>query len=140
MSLRRARRRPRARTSSRLFATYAAASLVPVMALGAVMLQGYQHDAAEQGRAQGLAQAAVIAEMAIAPALNSGETTPSEGVTEGLTTAQLERMQAATEHAVFRGSVLKLRQRSFTGRVVFSDDGSTSGGVPTSDPDFRAAA
>ncbi|MEU4426889.1 EAL domain-containing protein [Actinoplanes sp. NPDC024001] len=140
MSIRRARRRPRARTSSRLFATYAAASLVPVMALGAVMLHGYRDDAAEQGRAQGLAQAAVIAEMAIAPALNSAETPPSEGLAGGLTTTQLEGMRAATEHAVFRGSVLRLRLRSFTGRVVFSDDGSTSGGVPTSDPDFQAAA
>ncbi|WP_328478881.1 bifunctional diguanylate cyclase/phosphodiesterase [Actinoplanes sp. NBC_00393] len=110
------------------------------MALGAVMLQGYESDAAEQGRAQGLAQAAVIAEMAITPALNSGETAPSEGLTEGLTTAQLDGMRDATEHAVFRGSVLRLRLRSFSGRVVFSDDGTTSGGVPASDPDFRAAS
>ncbi|MEV6299065.1 bifunctional diguanylate cyclase/phosphodiesterase [Actinoplanes sp. NPDC051861] len=137
---RRARRRPGARTSTRLFATYAAASLVPVMALGAMMVQTYRADAAEQGRAQGLSQAAVIAEMAIAPALNTGETLPSDGLNDGLTTAQLDGMRAATEQAVFRGSVLRLRLRSFTGRVVFSDDGSTSGGVLTSDPDFQAAA
>ncbi len=138
MWFRRGRRRPGARTSTRLFATYAAASLVPVVALGAVMLRGYQQDAAEQGRAQGLAQAAVITEMAIAPALNSGSGRPD--ITDGLTTEQLEGMRNATEQAIFRGSVLRLRVRSFSGRVVFSDDGSTSGGVPVADPDFRAAA
>ncbi|MFC7535569.1 putative bifunctional diguanylate cyclase/phosphodiesterase [Actinoplanes sp. GCM10030250] len=137
---RRARRQPGARTSTRLFATYAAASLVPVVALGAMMVQTYRGDAADQGRAQGLAQAAVIAEMAIAPALNTGETVASDGITDGLTVVQVEGMRAATEQAVFRGAVLRVRLRSFTGRVVFSDDGSTSGGVPTSDPDFQAAA
>ena len=131
-------RRPGARTSSRLFATYAAASLVPVVALGAVMLRGYQEDAAEQGRAQGLAQATIIAEMAVAPALDSGDA--SLQITDGLTSAQLNGMRQATEQAVFRGSVLRLRVRSFSGRVVFSDDGSTSGGVPVADPDFQAAA
>src|SRR4051812_41227803 len=134
MRLPRARRRTSARTSSRLFATYAAASLIPVMVLGGVMWQGYGRDAAEQGRRQGLAQARVIAEMAGAPALDGA------GLDDGLTTSQVEGLRRATELAVFHGSVLRLRVRGFAGQVVFSDDGSTGGGLPVADPDFRAAS
>ncbi|MEV0896523.1 EAL domain-containing protein [Actinoplanes sp. NPDC049802] len=144
MLFRRVRRRPpRARSSTRLFATYAAASLVPVVALGALVLHDYRHDAAEQGRAQGLAQAEVIAQTAIAPALNSGDWPPLGGADlsrRGLTGAQFERMRDATQLALYDGAIQRLRLRGFTGRVIFSDDGSTSSGVPVSDPDFQAAA
>jgi diguanylate cyclase (GGDEF)-like protein len=132
--------RPHARNGSRLFATYAAASLVPVVALGALMFQGYREDAAEQGQAQGLAQAAVIAEMSVAPALTTEHISASAGLDDGLTAEQADGMREATEQAIFRGSVVRLRLRSFSGRVLFSDDGSTSGGVPIADPDFQAAA
>ncbi|GAA2884255.1 hypothetical protein Acy02nite_17400 [Actinoplanes cyaneus] len=113
--------------------TYAAASLVPVMVLGAVMWQGYRRDASEQGRRQGLAQARVIAEMAVTPSLDGAD------LEDGLTTSQLEGLRRATELAVFHGSVLRLRVRGFAGQVVFSDDGATGGGLAVSDPDFRAA-
>ncbi|WP_229076097.1 bifunctional diguanylate cyclase/phosphodiesterase [Actinoplanes sp. DH11] len=139
MRFRRAHRRPHVRNGSRLFATYAAASLVPVVALGALTLHSYREDAAEQGRAQGLAQAAVIAEMAVAPALSNEGYIGSAGLADGLTAEQATSMREATEQAIFRGSVLRLRVRSFTGRVLFSDDGSTTGGVPVADPDFQAA-
>ena len=56
-----------ARSGSRLFATYAVASLLPVGALGVLLLCGARDDATKQGQDQGKAQAAVIAEMAIAP-------------------------------------------------------------------------
>ncbi|WP_231859215.1 putative bifunctional diguanylate cyclase/phosphodiesterase [Actinoplanes missouriensis] len=120
--------------------TYAAASLVPVVALGALVFEGYRQDAAEQGREQGLAQAAMIAEMAVAPSLNAGYIGASTSIEDGLTAAQSEGMHDSTEQAIFRGSLLRLRLRAFSGRVIFSDDGSTSGGVPVTDPDFQAAA
>ncbi|WP_436537108.1 putative bifunctional diguanylate cyclase/phosphodiesterase [Actinoplanes sp. HUAS TT8] len=104
------------------------------MVLGAVMWQGIRRDADEQGRRQGLAQARVIAEMAVAPSLDGAD------LEDGLTTSQLEGLRRATELAVFHGSVLRLRVRGFAGQVVFSDDGSTGGGLPVSDADFRAAA
>lgn len=119
---------------SRLFATYAVASLVPVVLLGAVLMQGYQQEAVERGLDQGRAQAAVIEEMAIAPALSGHD------LGRGLTTGERERLRSATDLAIFYGSVIRLRLRSFSGQVVFSDDGSTAGGVPTSTPAFRAAA
>jgi diguanylate cyclase (GGDEF)-like protein len=139
MWLRRAR--PRVRSTSRLFATFAAASLVPVVTLGALVVQDYRRDAAEQGRAQGLAQADVIAQMVVAPALNSGEphTLGGDLSRRGLTAEQYDRMRESTGLAVYRGSVQHLRLRGFTGRVIFADDGSTSNGVPASDPDFEAA-
>ncbi|MFI1995962.1 putative bifunctional diguanylate cyclase/phosphodiesterase [Actinoplanes sp. NPDC020271] len=103
------------------------------MVLGTVMWQGYRRDASEQGRRQGLAQARVIAEMAVAPSLDGAN------LEDGLTTSQLEGLRRATGLAVYHGSVLRLRVRGFAGQVVFSDDGSTGGGLPVSDPDFRAA-
>ena len=58
---------------SRLFAAYAAASLVPVVLLGVVLVRDYRREALESGLAQGRAQAAVIEEMAIAPALTGAD-------------------------------------------------------------------
>ena len=118
---------------SRLFAMYAAASMVSVAVLGAVLLQGYRDDATSHGHDQGLAQAAVIEEMAVAPALDGAN------LAMGLTAAQRDRLQVATDLAIFRGSVIRMRLRSFTGQVVFSDDGSTAGGVSVADPAFRTA-
>jgi diguanylate cyclase len=119
---------------SRLFAAYAAASLVPVVLLGAVLVRGAQREALESGLEQGRAQAAVIEEMALAPALTGTD------LDQQLTAAERQRLQDATDLAIFNGSVIRLRLRGFRGRVVFSDDGSTAGALPTSHPAFRAAA
>ena len=122
------------RGGSRLFVTYALASLLPLAVLGAVLLQGYRDDATREGQDQGRAQAAVIEEMAIAPALDGAD------LARGLTTSQQDRLRGATDLAVFQGSLIRIRLRTFTGQVVFSDDGSATDGIPVSDPAFRAAA
>jgi diguanylate cyclase (GGDEF)-like protein len=119
---------------SNLFVVYAAASLVPVVLLGLVLIHGYQDQALRRGLEQGKAQAAVIQEMAIAPALHGDD------LSEGLTGAELERLQSATDLAIFSGSVSRLRLRSFSGQVTFSDDGSTAGALPTTHPAFRGAS
>jgi diguanylate cyclase (GGDEF)-like protein len=119
---------------SRLFAAYAAASLVPVVLLGAVLVRGSQREALESGLEQGRAQAAVIEEMAIAPALTGAD------LDQQLSAAERQRLQDATDLAIFNGSVIRLRLRGFRGRVVFSDNGSTAGALPTSHHAFRAAA
>jgi diguanylate cyclase (GGDEF)-like protein len=124
----------RRHVGSRLFAAYAAASLVPVVLLGAVLVRGSQREALESGLEQGRAQAAVIEEMAIAPALTGAD------LDQQLTAAERERLQDATDLAIFNGSVIRLRLRGFRGRVVFSDDGSTAGALPTSHHAFRVAA
>jgi diguanylate cyclase (GGDEF)-like protein len=111
------RRRTRA-AGTRLFVVYVLASLVPVAALGAVLADGIQQDARDRGLELGRAQAAVVGEMVIAPALQGSD------LAFGLSTQERARLQTATDLAVFRGSVERLRLRDFSGSIVFSDDGS----------------
>jgi diguanylate cyclase (GGDEF)-like protein len=122
------------RTGSSLFAVYALASLVPVTMLGAVLVRGYQEQGLERGRDQGRAQAAVIEEMAIAPALSGAD------LSAGLNSAVRERLSSATDLAIFNGSVTQLHLLSLTGIVLFSDDGRVLGAAPVTDPAFQAAA
>ncbi len=124
----------RRRTGSRLFVVYAAASLVPVAVLGAVLVRGYHGQALERGLDQGRAQAAVIDEMAIGPALTGAD------LSTGLNDDERERLRSATDLAIFHGSVARLRLRTFGGAVAFSDDGSVLGAVSPTDPAFTAAA
>ncbi|WP_433300336.1 putative bifunctional diguanylate cyclase/phosphodiesterase [Actinoplanes sp. CA-030573] len=109
------------------------ASVLPVGALGVLLLRGVHDDATKQGQDQGKAQAAVIAEMAIAPALDDAD------LSRGVTAGQRDSLAKATDLALYHGSVVRMRLRNFSGQVVFSDDGSTSGGVPVSDPAFKVA-
>ena len=90
-----------------MFLAYAAASLVLVVLLGGLLVQAYREDAARQGEDQGRAQASVIDEMAVAPALDGAD------LSAGLTGSQRQRLQEATDLAIFHGSVLSLRLRSF---------------------------
>ncbi|WP_067499110.1 bifunctional diguanylate cyclase/phosphodiesterase [Actinoplanes sp. TFC3] len=101
-----------ARSGSRLFVTYAVVSLLPLGALGALLLHGAGEDAAHEGQDQGKAQAAVIAEMAVAPALDGAD------LTRGLTAGQRESLAKVTDLAVYHGSVLRMRLRAFSGQVV----------------------
>jgi diguanylate cyclase len=117
-----------------LFAGYAVASLIPILILGTVLAGGSRQDGIQRGLAQGRAQAAVIEEMAIAPALRGTD------LSRGLTLAEARRLREATDLAVYRGSVVRLLLRSFGGRIVFSDDGTVDGAVPASHLAFRSAA
>jgi len=127
-------RGPIARPGSRLFLIYAIASLVPVLVLGLVLSRGYRHETLDRALAQGRAQAAVIEEMAIAPVLGSHE------LGKGLKARERQSLLDATELAIFSGSVVRLRLRSFTGATVFSDDGATTGALPATEVPFRTAA
>jgi diguanylate cyclase len=126
--------RQRKHMGARLFAVYAVASLVPVSLLGVVLMRGYHDGGVRHAMDQGRAQAAVIEQMAIAPALNGAD------LERGLSRAERERLRNATDLAIFHGSVVRLRLLSFRGTVAFSDDGSVLGAVPRGDPAFRAAA
>ena len=127
--------RPQLATAgSRLFAVYAVASLVPVLVLGLVLFRDYRREALDRALDQGRAQAAVIEEMAIAPVLGRRD------LGWGVTARERSDLLDATDLAIFSGSVVRLRVRSFSGRVVFSDDGSSHGALAPSHPDFRAAA
>src|SRR4051794_8666371 len=124
----------RSRAGSRLFVVYAVASLVPVLILGVVLSATYRREAHDRALSQGSAQAAVIEQMAIAPVIGKRD------LRAGLSGRERDGLLQATQLAVFSESVVRLRVRSFEGRVVFSDDGSTADALPTPDPGFRAAA
>ena len=102
---------------------YAVASLVPVALLGAVLLDGYRADASAGHRTRGARRPRSSRRWPSLPALDGAD------LTAGLTATQRDRLQASTDLAIFHGSVVRLRLRSFAGRVVFSDDGSTAGGI-----------
>jgi diguanylate cyclase len=122
------------RRGSSLFAIYVVASLVPISVIGAVAIRGDNERGLEFGRDQARAQAAVIEEMAIAPALRGAD------LSLGLNSAERAGLEAATDLAIFKGSVAHLRLRSFAGAVEFSDEGLVEGSVPVNDPGFQSAA
>jgi diguanylate cyclase len=130
----RARGGATATTGSRLFLIYAVASLVPVLLLGLVLSRGARQDAQDRALDQGKAQAAVIEEMAIAPVLGR------HVLRNSLRGAELKSLLDATELASFSGSVVRVRLRSFSGGIVFSDDGGTDGALPATSAAFQKAA
>ena len=105
-------------SGSRLFLMYAGPSLLLVLILGVVLARHDQSTGKALGLDQGRDQAAVIEQTAIAPAVGSAD------LAAGLSQAQLADVRQATDLAIFSGSVRRLRLRSFSGSVVFSDDGS----------------
>lgn len=128
------RRRRQSRVGAGLFAVYAVVSLVPVGLLGAVLVRGYHEDGVERAEDQGRAQAAVIEQMVIAPAVGGSE------LSTGLDVRARDRLYMATSLAIFNGSVVHLRLLTFDGTVTFSDDGRVRGAVSAEDPAFRRAA
>ncbi|MEO7126519.1 MAG: EAL domain-containing protein [Nakamurella sp.] len=117
----------------RLFFVYVIASLIPITLLGAVLMWHDQQTGSERALAQARAQADVIMQMAISPALN---TLP---LSEGLTQGELDRLWAATDLAVYSGSLNAIRLRSFTGDVVFADNGARTDPLSGDSPDFEKA-
>jgi diguanylate cyclase (GGDEF)-like protein len=102
----------------RLFLVYALVSLVPVVALGVVLL-GVLHRADDQrGLAEARGQADLIARTSIAPQLSGTD------LRAGLSPRDERAVRRTVRLAISSGDVLRLRIRDLSGRVVFSDDGS----------------
>lgn len=126
-------RRWSARTGPRLFAVYVGVSLIPVVLLGAVLMWHDTQSGGERALAQGRAQADVITQMAIAPALDG------KPLSEGLTDAEMRRLWSATDLAVYSGSLNAIRLRSFAGDVVFADNGTRTDPLAGNSPEFLLA-
>ena len=109
---------------TRLFATFAALSLLPVLTLGGLLAFQYRHEVQQRGLAEGRSQAEVIARMV-------GET-QLRGVSlqSGLTAGERRRVVAFAEAEMRTANIVRLRLRGPDGRVVFSADGSGFGGEP----------
>jgi len=108
----------------RLFAIYAAISLVPVLVLGVVLAASLRGEARQRGLAEGQAEATLVARTAVEPLLDG------RPLSLGLSTTERGALRRLTTHAIGEQDVLRLRLRDLAGRVVFSDDGSGFGGKP----------
>ncbi len=115
-------RRPR--SPRRMFAAYAAITLVPVLVLGIVLANSIRAAADRRGLAEGVSEAKLVAQTAVEPQLD-GHTLNS-----GINSSERHRLQRLTATAVAERDVLRLRLRDLSGRVVFSDDGSGFGEKP----------
>jgi predicted signal transduction protein with EAL and GGDEF domain len=106
------------RRASRLFANYAAASLVPVVALGALLAVSYRADANRSGLHEARSQAALLADDVVAP-------TVGKAALHGALPASAQAaLRDAFELAKDDGRLMRLRLRDVTGAVIWSDDGS----------------
>ncbi len=116
----------------RLFLVYALVSLVPVVALGIVLLGVLHRADDQQGLAEARGQADLIARTSIAPQLVGTD------LRAGLSPGDQRAVRRTVKLAISSGDVLRLRIRDLSGRVVFSDDGSGFGG-PIEDEVLDAA-
>ncbi len=126
-------RRWNAPTGPRLFLVYVAVSLVPIVLLGAVLMWHDERTGGERALAQGRAQADVIMQMAIAPALDG------RPLSEGLSDSEMTRLWSATDLAVYSGSLNAIRLRAFSGEVVFADNGTRTDPLSGDSPQFVLA-
>ena len=88
-------------STRRLFAVYAAVSLVPVLALGLVLATLLHRQATSAGLRQGASEALVVARSSIAPLLDGHEI----GALTGLEGPKLGAMKRALLEAQIRGEV-----------------------------------
>jgi diguanylate cyclase len=114
-------------SATRLFAVYAAVSLVPVVILGLVLASSYRAEATRRGLDEGRSEAALIASTAIEPLLSGND------LRGGLDDQRTTQLRAVTESAVAHGTIRRLRLRDLDGHVVFSADGSGFGDTPEGD-------
>jgi len=126
-------RRWAAHGGPRLFFIYVIVSLIPIALLGAVLVWRDQQSGTERALAQARAQADVIMQMAISPALDT------RSLSDGLTAAELSGLWAATDLAIYSGSLNAIRLRTFDGTVVFADNGAITDPLSADSPEFQAA-
>jgi diguanylate cyclase (GGDEF)-like protein len=122
------------RSALRLFATYAVASLIPVIVLGLVLAGGYRSTAEARGLSEARSQASLLAETAVTPLLGQSRLTDDLTPTE---VASLRRMSAA---AVASGEITRLRIRDAEGDVLFASDNSEPGDAGEPDDEVTEAA
>src|ERR1700690_2918206 len=112
------------RSMVRLFSTYAAITLVPVLVRALVLAVTFRSDANQRGLQQGRSEATLIAQTAIEPQLDG------RPLSAGISDRDLDTLRRLVNGAVRQGDVLRLRLRDLAGSVVFSDDGSGFGVKP----------
>jgi diguanylate cyclase len=120
------------RSASRLFVTYAVASLVPVLLLGLVLAGSYRRDANARGLSEGRSEAGLLARTAVAPLLSGRD------LRDNLTAGETRSLRRMSREAIASGQILRLRLRNLHGTVVFATDNNDLHGL--ADDDALAAA
>jgi diguanylate cyclase len=115
------RREETAGSTRRLFLAYAAASLVPVAALGLGLMITLHRSADQDGLAEAKAKADLLANTAIAPQITTTD------LADGLPATDVARLRHTVSEAIADGDVSRLRVRNLKAQVVFADDGSGDG-------------
>src|SRR5207245_779595 len=118
-------------STRRVFAVYAAVSLVPVLVLGLVLSTLLHRQATAAGLREGAAQAHVVARSSIAPLLDGHD------LRQGLWPDEKLRLHERGSLIGGNPQVLRVRVRDLDGRVVWAADGA---GVGTVDDEAREAA
>src|SRR6202163_3039622 len=109
---------PRARSLARLFVTYAAVTLVPVVLLGLALAVNYRSDAQSRGISVRRSEALLVAQAAVEPVLDG------RPLSKGLSATETVALDRLVKDAVGDHNVLRMRLRSLSGQVGYSDDGS----------------
>jgi diguanylate cyclase (GGDEF)-like protein len=102
----------------RLLTIYVAATLVPVVALGFVLVHSYRSEASQRGLTEARSEATTLAGAVVEPKLE-GRTL--RGV---LSPADSADLSAIVNTLIAEKKVLRLRLHDTTGKTVFSNDGS----------------
>jgi diguanylate cyclase (GGDEF)-like protein len=124
----------RRHSTLKLFATFAAIMLVPVVLLGLVLAASYRTEEDQRGLAQGRSEALLMAQTAVEPVLDG------RPLSQGLVPSETADMDRLVRTAVHSGNVLRLRLRDLSGEIVYSDDGSGLHETSAGDHDQEAVA
>jgi diguanylate cyclase (GGDEF)-like protein len=100
----------------RVFAIYAVISLIPVLALGLLLVASVRNEAKRRGLSEGRSEAGLVARTAVEPLLGG------RPLSLGINSTERKALYRLTVAAIGDGDVLRLRLRDLSGQVVFSDD------------------
>ena len=103
---------------ARFFVSLAAISLIPVIALGALLAQQYRHELRDRGVAQGQLQAALISRLITDTQLYH------DNLLSGVSLDERTRLDRLADTEVDSGIITRFRLRSPDLRIVYSSDGS----------------
>ena len=110
-------------STRRLFAVYAAVSLLPVLALGIVLSALMHRQATSAGLREGASEALVVARSSVAPLLDGHD------LRQGLRADEKTRLDSRGTLIGGNEQVLRLRLRDLAGRVVWSADDTAVGTI-----------
>ena len=103
---------------ARFFVSLAAISLIPVIALGALLAQQYRHELRDRGVSQGQLQAALISRLITDTQLYH------DNLLSGVSLDERTRLDRLADTEVDSGIITRFRLRSPDLRIVYSSDGS----------------